>query len=267
MTSDPVTISSLEPLPAELAGPLAVAAERLGIFGRRHLWYPAVSSTSDVAAGLAGRGVEEGLVVLADAQTAGRGRHGRTWVSPPGAGLYVSVVLRPPTPVSPVLTLGAGVAVAEGIDAATGLRVELKWPNDLHVAGRKLGGLLAEATSGCVVLGMGINVRRVALPRELAPSASSIEEELGRPVDRGALPAACLAALARRYQDLRDGREHAIMAAWRARGGAALGRRVEWDAGASSRAGLVEQIDDDGALLVRAGADLVRIVSGEVRWI
>jgi BirA family biotin operon repressor/biotin-[acetyl-CoA-carboxylase] ligase len=254
------------PLPPELAGPLALVADRLQVVGRRQLWYAAVSSTSDMAAGLAARGAEEGLIVLADEQTAGRGRHRRTWRSPPGAGLYMSVVLRPPEPVSPVLTLCAGVAVAEGIAVATGLQVELKWPNDLHVSGRKLGGILAEGTTGFVVLGVGINVRPAVLPRELASSATSIEGELGRGVDRGVVLAECLVALGRRYRELREGRDRAIMAAWRARAGATLGRRVEWDAGASSRVGLVEQIDDDGALLVRAGAELVRIVSGEVRW-
>jgi len=260
-------MSDSRPLPEELARPLAVAGERLGIFGERQLWFAAVSSTSDVAADLAGRGAEEGLVVLADEQTAGRGRHRRSWSSPPGAGLYVSVVLRPPAPVSPVLTLAAGVAVAEGLAASTGLQVELKWPNDLHVSGRKLGGILAEGTSGHVVLGIGINVHRAHLPPELASTATSVEAELGRAVDRGAVLAECLAALDRRYEDLREGRARMIMSAWRARAGATFGRRVEWDGGPSARVGLVEQVDDDGALLVRAGSDLVRIVSGEVRWI
>jgi len=261
MTPDP------EPVPEELARPLALVGDRLGIFGARLLWLAEVSSTSDVAADLARHGAEEGLVVVADAQTAGRGRHRRVWSSPPGAGLYMSVVLRPPVPVSTVLTLGAGVALAEGIAAATALPVELKWPNDLHVSGRKLGGILAEGTTGHVVLGMGINVHRVALPGELASTATSIEAELGRAVDRGTVLAECLAALARRYADLGEGRERAIVAAWRARAGATLGRRVTWDGGASLRTGLVEQVDDDGALLVRAGAELVRIVSGEVQWI
>jgi len=261
MTPDP------RPVPEELAGPLARAAERLGPFGRRQLWYATVSSTSDVAATLAERDAEEGLVVLADAQTAGRGRHRRTWISPPGAGLYTSVVLRPPSRVVPLLTLAAGVAVAEGIAAATGLQVELKWPNDLHVSGRKLGGILAEGTPAHVVLGVGLNVRSVQLPADLASSATSIETELGRAIDRGALLAESLAALAGRYRDLQHGRHRAVVSAWRLRGRASLGRRVEWDVGQTSRAGLVEQVDDDGALLVRSGGELVRIVSGEVRWI
>ena len=102
-------------------------------------------------------------MIIADTQTAGRGRQGRSWCSPPGAGLYVSVVMRPPLRAVPLLTVGAGVAIAEGIRAATGLTPALKWPNDVYVGARKLAGILAEAGSipgGAqhVVLGFGINV-------------------------------------------------------------------------------------------------------------
>ena len=91
--------------------------------------------------------LSEGRVVVANAQSAGRGRHGRNWASPAGAGLYVSAVLRPPAHVLPLLTIAAGVAVAEGIQSATGLVADLKWPNDVYVHGRKVAGVLAEASS------------------------------------------------------------------------------------------------------------------------
>ena len=114
----------------------------------------------------------EGAVVIADAQTAGRGRHGRTWVSPPAAGLYLSTVLEPPGTMLSLVTIAAGVAAADGIEAATGLSPSLKWPNDIQVGSRKLGGLLAErAGEDGVILGVGINVLPAAYPADVAKSA------------------------------------------------------------------------------------------------
>src|SRR5215510_12004928 len=100
-------------LPEEFASSLSLARPRLGLFAHRILWYPEVGSTNDIAAMMADRDLDEGLVVLADRQTAGRGRLGRSWASPPGAGIYVSVVLRPSQKVASLLTIAAGVAVAD----------------------------------------------------------------------------------------------------------------------------------------------------------
>src|SRR5262249_594491 len=153
--------------------PLAAAASRLGPLASEVMWYAEVPSTNDVAAACAERGAGEGCVIVADTQTAGRGRHGRSWCSPPGAGLYVSLVLRPLPHALPLLTVGAGVAVAEGIRAATGLAPALKWPNDVYVGSRKLAGILAEAGAAPdgaqhVVLGVGINLLPAAYPGEMA---------------------------------------------------------------------------------------------------
>jgi BirA family biotin operon repressor/biotin-[acetyl-CoA-carboxylase] ligase len=254
-------------LPEDLARGLAVAGGRLGPFARRTLWYQEVGSTNDVAGALAEQGAEEGLVVIADRQTAGRGRLGRVWVSPPGVGLYLSIVLRPSTTLASLLTIAAGVAVAEGIESATGLRAQLKWPNDAHVGGRKLAGILAEGAPRHVVLGIGINVLPAAYPPDVATRATSIEAELGRAVDRGLLVGECLSALAQRYRDLHHDGGQAIVDAWRSRAASSLGRAVEWDEGGVKRTGLVDGISDDGALLVRAGEAVVRIRSGEVRWL
>jgi len=136
-----------QPLPDEFLEPLARAADRLGLFARQILWYADVPSTNDLAAALAERGTPEGCVVVANAQSAGRGRQGRSWASPAGAGLYASAVLRPAEHALPLLTIAAGVAVADGIHAATGLVPDLKWPNDVFVGGRKVAGVLAEASS------------------------------------------------------------------------------------------------------------------------
>jgi BirA family biotin operon repressor/biotin-[acetyl-CoA-carboxylase] ligase len=266
-----------EPLPPEFAD--ALARVRLGRLGSSVLFFPTIGSTNDIAAawaqswsGTDDRDRLEGLVVMADAQTAGRGRHGRVWVSPAGSGLYVSVLLTPararvePMRATMLLTLAAGVGIAEGIEAATGLRTGLKWPNDLLVGRRKLAGILAEATSSleAVVVGFGINVNPAAFPNELAGQVTSIESELGRAVDRCAVLAGTLASLAARYDDLLDGRFDAILDAWRSRAPASAGAKVTWKTPHGQRAGVTAGIDDHGALLVRVGDSVERIVAGEV---
>ena len=260
-----------EPLPLEFAEPLARTADRLGPFGRRIVWYADVPSTNDIAAALGEQGADEGLVVAANAQSAGRGRQGRRWVSPQGAGLYVSTVLRPSPLAAPLLTIAAGVAVVEGVQRATGLEPHLKWPNDVYAGGRKVAGVLAEArtTVGAVqfvILGFGINVLPAAYPRDVAGRATSLEGELGRAVDRGALLAECLASLAERYRELQTGQAGAILEAWRMRAAPTLGRRVRWEAGGAAVEGVAETIDESGALLVRTGGSVVRVTAGTVTW-
>jgi BirA family biotin operon repressor/biotin-[acetyl-CoA-carboxylase] ligase len=230
-----------------------------------------VTSTNDVASTL-----PEGAVVVADAQTSGRGRRGHTWFSPPGSGLYVSVVLTPSRATDPrrataLLTLAAGVAIAEGIESASGMPVDLKWPNDLQIAGRKVGGILAEASScgdsvASVVLGFGLNIGPAAYPPDLADRATSIERELGRAVDRDQVLDESLEALGRRYDDLLEGRFDAILDAWRRRAPRASGARVTWAGADGTATGITHGIDDDGALLVRTDGGIERIVSGEIEW-
>jgi BirA family biotin operon repressor/biotin-[acetyl-CoA-carboxylase] ligase len=264
-----------ETLPFEFTEPLARAAGRLGPFGRHVLWYPEVSSTSDVAAALAERGAAEGLVVAANMQSAGRGRLGRTWASPPGAGLYVSVLLRPSRLVLPLVTIAAGVAVAQGIEASTGLHAQLKWPNDVCVGPRKLAGVLAEAHANAsdgasvpyVVLGFGINVLPAAYPPDVALRATSLEGELGRHVDRGLVFVECLSALAQRYADLIHGHTAAVIAAWRERAATTLRRRVRFETAGAQLEGVAEDVDETGALLVRTTSATIRVTSGEVNWL
>src|SRR6185436_8903997 len=154
----------------------------------------------------------------------------------------------------------------------TGLKAHIKWPNDLLVERRKLAGILAEAVDGRpetrnVVLGYGINVGRMSYPPELATRATSLETELGRPIDRADLLAASLVALSRRYDDLLAGRFDAILDAWRLRAPWSTGARVEWDAMGSRRSGLTAGVDDHGALLVQTSERIERIVAGELTWI
>jgi len=266
-----------QPLPDDISGALISTGDRLGAFAGRVSWHDEVGSTNDMALALAAEGAGEGRVVVAGAQVSGRGRRGRAWASPPGAGVYASALLRPESRALPLLTLASGIAVAEGIQAATGLDAAVKWPNDICVAGaagrlRKLAGILTEAAvsrddTPHAVVGFGINVGLAAYPPEIAARATSIELELGRPVDRGLVLAECLAALWRRYQHLQRGRAGEVLDAWRQRAHTTLGRRVEWDGADGVRSGVAVAVDDSGALLVRTASGDSRMISGEVRWL
>lgn len=268
-----------DPLPREFVEAFDALHERLGPFGRRVLFFDTIGSTNDIVAELAATGADEGVLVVADAQTAGRGRRGRTWFSPPGAGLYVSVLLAPgraatdPARATSLLTLAAGVALAEGVETATGLSADIKWPNDLRIGTRKLAGILAEGTttSGglgalCVALGFGINVGPSAYPPDLVSRATSLESELGRPVDRALVCAHALASLAARYADLMAGRFDAILDTWRRRAPGHRQARVRWQDGGESRSGITAGIDEMGALLVHVDGSLQRVIAGEVIW-
>ncbi len=262
-------------VPDDVAEALALTRPRLGRLGARVSWYADIASTNDEALALADRGAEEGWLVGADSQSAGRGRHGRAWASPAGGGLYLSAVLRPPPHAVRLLTLAAGVAVAEGIQAATGAEAGVKWPNDVYLPlsrPRKVAGILAEANaSGAqveyVVVGVGVNVGRAALPPDVSERATSIEAELGRPVDRGVVAAELCAALWHRYQQLVAGDDAAVLQAWRARGVATFGRGVEWESSGKACRGVARDVDQSGALVVDTAEGVARIASGEVRWL
>lgn len=257
--------------------PFDLPRQRLGRLGSTILHFDSIPSTNDVAASFASRSDGEGAIIVADQQTAGRGRRGHDWFSPPRSGLYVSVVLTPadalvePARATTLLTIAAGVALGEGIEAATGLVTALKWPNDVYSRSRKLAGILAEAVSagraiGPVVLGYGINVNATVYPPALAARATSLESEVGGPVDRERVLVETLAALAQRYDDLLNGRFDAILDAWRARAFGIEGARVAWSTSAGPRHGVTIGIADDGALLVDVDGRTERIVGGELDW-
>jgi BirA family transcriptional regulator, biotin operon repressor / biotin---[acetyl-CoA-carboxylase] ligase len=235
-------------------------------------WFAEVGSTSDVAKGLADDGAAHGEVVIAEAQTGGRGRRGRAWSSPPGRNLYFSAVLRPELPPSraPELTLLASVALCQAIRDA-GVAAAIKWPNDVLVGGRKVAGILLEMAAETdllqwVVLGVGVNVNAAAddFPPELRPVATSIAIERGEPVPRALFAAAVLGAIeawldrhqASGFEPVRD--------TWR-RMCDTLGRDVRVKlAGEADLVGVAEDVDAGGALMVRAGGALHRVLAGDV---
>lgn len=239
-------------------------------------YFAEVDSTNDEALALAVRGAEDGTAVMAGLQRAGRGRRGRSWFSPPEAGLYLSLIVRPcdwPGGV-PLVTLGAGVAASRAVTQACGLPVELKWPNDLVVGRpwRKLGGVLSEAVTGsgrvdAVVVGIGINLQPAAYPPEIAGQATSVETELGRQVERGPLVAMLMAELAAVIARMRSGPADWLCSQWRSLGRSGLGRApVRWQQAGEWRQGIAVDIDEQGALIVHAGGVRERIIAGEVFW-
>lgn len=171
-----------------------------GRLGTPWLWFETCASTQEA---LRGTDLPEGAVAVAEHQTAGRGRSGRTWEDAPSRAILVTVLLRPPTGrVLPELSLVAGLACAEAVEAATGLDALVKWPNDVVVADRKVAGLLLELDGGAVLCGIGINVAQRAheLPTTRAElPAGSLQLATGREVDRAALLAALLRTLELRY--------------------------------------------------------------------
>jgi BirA family transcriptional regulator, biotin operon repressor / biotin---[acetyl-CoA-carboxylase] ligase len=232
-------------------------------------------STNDVAREEARRGAGERLLVVAEEQTAGRGRMDRSWWAPPGTCLLMSLLLRPSIPAlqSGRLTMCLGLAAVEGIEDATGVRAGLKWPNDLVFAGRKLGGMLAEAELdgeriAYAVLGLGLNVNldfnapASGMPPDLAAAATSLSAALGRKVDRGGLLAAILTRFEDRYGRLLAG--ESPHGAWAARL-ITLGQRVAVSGAGGELAGVATGVTREGALLVRDDAGQEHTIwSGDV---
>jgi BirA family biotin operon repressor/biotin-[acetyl-CoA-carboxylase] ligase len=161
---------------------LDVVRVRERLPGREVVWLETTGSTMADAAQLAAAGCPDGTVVVAEEQTAGEGRQGRRWHSEKGAGLYVSIVLRPVLPAESLLTLALalGLAAREAILEATGISCELKWPNDLLAGGRKCAGILAQRTPEAVIAGIGINVNQESFPAELGGRATSLRMQSGR---------------------------------------------------------------------------------------
>ena len=243
------------------------------VVGRKIIYRPSVASTMDVAREEAEAGAEEGTTVVTDEQTAGRGRLGRTWISPAGANVYVSVVLRPEPEHLRPLSMLCPLAVCRAIEEVTGLPARIKWPNDVLIHGRKVSGTLidAEFEDGGIryaIAGVGINVNfDVSQYEEIRDLATSLSTELGREVPREQVLAAFLNHLEELYLDLQRGQ--AVHGLWKARLDT-LGQRVRVRYGQSDTAGevhegLAEDTDESGALILRrADGSTVRVEAGDV---
>jgi len=232
-------------------------------FVREVVYLPSVGSTNDAARELGERGAPHATLVVADHQTQGRGRLGRSWYTPPRSALAMSILVRPDLAAVHVnrLTMLAGLASAEGVQRATGLPVKLKWPNDVVILKAesgtlKLGGILCEsAITGekveyaVVGIGLNVNVDFDDQP-DLDGLATSLRLQLGRDVDRLSVLASVIERFVMRFAELDHGGD--LCRAW-SRYLVTLGRRVEARSGDEVKVGLAEAVDDDGALLLRTG--------------
>ena len=250
--------------------------------GCRVIYYRSIGSTNDVARELAARGAPEGMLVIADEQTAGKGRLGRRWLAPPGTSLLMSLLFRPQSPISnlqsPIsihqaqrLTMICSLAAVEAIGAVTGLAAAIKWPNDIVVQGKKVGGILTELEAtgeglDYVIVGLGLNVNldfgAVEAMEELPATATSLSQELGRDVSRLALLWRILENVEDRYQRLQAG--ELPHGEWASRL-ITLHNHVIVDTPQGVVEGWAEGVDADGALILRTNrGERQRVLAGDV---
>ncbi|MGH7843012.1 MAG: biotin--[acetyl-CoA-carboxylase] ligase [Candidatus Binataceae bacterium] len=251
----------------------AIERGAAGAIGWRIHYFDEVGSTQRVAAEMAEAGAASGTIVIAEQQTAGRGRLGRAWHSPAGVNLYATIIIRPQMPALevPRLSLVAGVAAAEALATVAPGLVALKWPNDIWLKGRKAGGIIAEAVTDsaprltCVLLGIGLNLNLAAadLPEALRDRATSVRIATGHRCDRIALAAALFNRLDSRYMEA-EAKGFAAMRDEYEKYSALTGRRVTVLNGTARVSGQVTGIDADGALMLETAAGPSRVLAGEV---
>jgi BirA family transcriptional regulator, biotin operon repressor / biotin---[acetyl-CoA-carboxylase] ligase len=243
------------------------------VIGRDIRAFQETTSTNDVIEKLARDGVKEGVVVFAESQTKGRGRLGRKWMSPPKGGLWFSLLLRPELRPQEAtqLTVASGTALRRAIESHTGLKAEIKWPNDILVRGRKVAGILTELSAELdrikhVVLGIGVNVNLDPgdFPSELRRVATSLKAELGKPVARPELALAILRELDLDYARIAGGQFAAVADEFEQHC-TTIAHNVVIRTGDRQLRGRAESLGEDGALLLRTDhGRLERVIGGDV---
>ena len=239
------------------------------VIGRSLHYYDHVPSTMDTAMQFANDKAAEGTVVIAETQTSGRGRLGRPWASPKYKGLYFSIIVRPDMLLAEVasITLMAAVSVCEAVARSCQLEARIKWPNDILLENRKLGGILTEMNAGldrvmCVVIGIGLNVNTEK--KALVDGAASIRELTGSPVSRVALLQEMMRQFENYYMKFRRKESGLILDAWR-QASVTLGRRINIDMHKRRIEGVAVDIDADGGLLVRRDSGFIeKVMAGDV---
>ncbi|MEK7735684.1 MAG: biotin--[acetyl-CoA-carboxylase] ligase, partial [Nitrospirota bacterium] len=253
-----------------------------GDFGKEIIFHESIDSTNTLAMELAEKGVPHGTVVIADRQLKGKGRLGRTWFSPPKGNIYMSVIVRPE--IEPkdatLLTIMSAISCARAVRNSTGIEVKIKWPNDLMVSERKLGGILTEMKSDqdrivFAVIGIGINVNASldAFPSDVRAAAASVIEELRKgkgikgdspEISRTLIIAAILNELERWFKVLIKGGRIQLINEWK-KLSSTLGRKVKVVSGKDAISGIAEDIDDEGMLILRLpSGGLKKISAGDV---
>jgi BirA family transcriptional regulator, biotin operon repressor / biotin---[acetyl-CoA-carboxylase] ligase len=240
--------------------------------GQRLVHFFRTGSTNDDAFKLAMRGAPHGTVIVAEEQTAGRGRYGRPWVSEKSMGIYSSTLLRPPLSpaAAPILSLAAGVAVHRAIASVTGLAPDIRWPNDVLLNGKKVSGILTEMQAEldrmhAVVLGIGINVNQREMPPEIRAIATSLRRETGVVYSRAQVLVAMLKELDRAYKMLLAEGNAAVLEAFTEASSFARGKRIRVSTGAEQFEATTAGLEPSGALRVtRDDGREETLVAGEI---
>ena len=260
----------LTSVPDKMYGYSMVSDLKTGIIGKQAIYYyDSIASTNDKAYELAESGAPEGTIVVAETQTRGKGRAGRKWVSPKGAGIYMSLILRPGVEMSQIqaITLITALAVIKAVKAVCDLDAMMKWPNDVFLEGKKLCGILTEMKAqpdrvDFLVLGIGINVNTPS--GKLPPEGTSLKIAGARAVDRSRLMKAVLEDLEREYLRYKEEGFESLREECK-RASTVLGGRVRIAEHARSVEGTAVDIDEKGALIVRDdNGFLQRVFSGDV---
>jgi BirA family biotin operon repressor/biotin-[acetyl-CoA-carboxylase] ligase len=255
---------------ALLADDLLARLGKTKIIGRDIHVFEQTTSTNDVIEKLARDGVREGVVVFAESQTRGRGRLGRKWVSPARKGLWFSILLRPQLRPQETtqLTVATATALRRAIHAETNLPVEIKWPNDILIGGKKVAGILTEMSAELdrvrhVIPGIGLDVNQDVdeFPPELRKIATSLKIEKGESFSRAALAAAILHELDEEYSRICSGRFAEISSEWEEHC-ATIGKEVTVQIGDRKIRGRAESLDDDGALILRTEHGRLQLITG-----
>jgi BirA family biotin operon repressor/biotin-[acetyl-CoA-carboxylase] ligase len=268
----PATGYFLEQVPDILTPDMLKQRLKGSLFGKRVFHFFKTDSTNRVALELGHAGEPEGAVVLAEEQTAGRGRTGRKWHSERAAGIYETLLLRPKlAPVqAPLLTMMAGLSAHTAVQAVTGLEVDLKWPNDLLIQGKKVGGILTEmhAEPGqirFVIVGIGLNVNQEKFPGELANTATSLRAETGKPQSRMELLVRLLREFEGDYNRFVHEGVASVVARFESISSYAKGKRVRVTNGTESYAGTTAGLGPEGLLQVqRDDGRMMTVIAGDV---
>ncbi len=239
------------------------------------LRFDSIGSTNTEALKQAKRGADEGLCIIANQQTAGRGRHGRIWISEKDAGLYFSVVLRPKieNKFLPLMTLAAAIAVYDLLVELYALRPDIKWANDVHINEKKICGILAEMTETskglAIILGIGINLKSSNFPPELKETATSIEEETNQAPEMETLLQTLTKLIAQFYRELSgENGSQKILAEWAKRSSYFSGKSIKVTLENETIFGTTRGLEENGALRVETASGEINIIqTGDVEML
>jgi BirA family biotin operon repressor/biotin-[acetyl-CoA-carboxylase] ligase len=240
------------------------------LFGKKVFTFEDLDSTNNCVRALANAGLEEGLVVVSEHQTAGRGRLGRPWESDREKNLLFSLLLRPPETIAQIslLTFAVAAGISEAVESVTGLTVECRWPNDIIIEGKKICGILLEASvqqskTEFVVVGVGLNVNQTRFTANLQGTATSLKNHCEKDINRITLLQECIRCLEKRYINLATEGFAGVFNAWKSRC-TMFDKTIRIDHHGMFMHGVVKRLDPDGALVIVSHNKEIRLLAGDV---